>query len=285
MRGSIDIVIPARGEHGQIASCLTELLKAAENANIRVVVVANGASAESTADLVRRNVDSFVELGSELYILQRLKPGKAGALNLGDRLRRGGAVVYLDADVALPPESLHAIIDALSHEGARLVAPRLAVCDSPSRITREFARIWLELPAVAGDVIGAGCFAVNAAGRARWGRFPELIADDAFVRSRFLPTERMVLNEVTFQIALPGWPELPRSVRRWRDGNRQLSALPSAFAHHGNSDPRGGFRTNVAWLASRPDLWSSVPFFLTVWLASSFGGPSALNSSWQPVRP
>jgi hypothetical protein len=78
MRGSIDIVIPARGEHGQIASCLTELLKAAENANIRVVVVANGASAESTADLVRRNVDSFVELGSELYILQRLKPGRRG---------------------------------------------------------------------------------------------------------------------------------------------------------------------------------------------------------------
>jgi glycosyltransferase involved in cell wall biosynthesis len=281
----IDIIIPARGEHTNIGNCLAGILSAARNTDLRVIVVTNGPDWELTASIAGESAGAFADHGHELCVMHNPTAGKAEALNLGDRFRRGGPVVYLDADVRLHPEALCALADALRHPEPALAAPRLCVSPARTRIARQFARVWANLPAVRDDVVGAGCYAVNASGRARWEAFPDLAADDAFVRSRFVRSERKVLPDVAFEVQLPEWPELPVAVRRWREGNKQLRRVAPQDRDRQNSDPGASPKANLGWLASRPDLWGSLPGFLAVWLSSYIRARGCGSSSWAPLRP
>ena len=118
-------------------------------------------------------------------------------------------------------------------------------------LARGFAKIWSALPAVSGQVIGGGCYAVNPAGRARWDTFPDVVADDAFVRSQFSRSEQCLAG--SFPLVLPEGRELVSVVRRWRSGNAALPASPSA-----------GLSRNLAAIARRPRLWPYLPAFATV---------------------
>ncbi|GLZ41370.1 glycosyltransferase [Actinokineospora sp. NBRC 105648] len=236
----IDVVVPARDEGALIGACL----RSVSAPGVRVVVVADGCS-DDTAERA-------AEAGAE--VVETAARGKAAALNTGlSRCRDGAAVVFLDADTVLTPGTTEALARVLDTPRPLLAAPRPLLVRPTGRLGRDFAAVWTRLPGVEGDVIGAGCYAVSAAGRERWSEFPPIVADDAFVRTLFAPDERVVVREGAFLLVLPEGRELVDVVRRWRSGNAALETSPSV-------DRTGNLRV----VARRPGLWPHLPGFAAV---------------------
>lgn len=179
MRASV--VIPAYNEGRVIDRCLTWLR---EVGDVRVVVAANGC----TDDTVARARAFSVE------VVEVNRPSKVAALNAADE--RAGDVfprLYLDADIELSPAAVDTMIERLrSIDRPVLLTPYLELDLTGSHpLIKSFYRAFLAMPYVAEGIGGTGCYAVNRAGRERWGDFPDLVADDLFVQGRFTADERL----------------------------------------------------------------------------------------------
>ena len=254
--GAIDVVIPAYDEEALVGGCLSAVLRDAGGIDLRVVLVANGCADRTAA--VARDIAGRAP-GRPLVVVEIPDASKPAALNAAEPYRRGCPVVYLDADTVITPGTLAALATALYATSApRLVAPPPVLVPPEDWLARHFAEVWTALPAVAGQPFGGGCYAVNAAGRARWGAFPDLVADDAYVHSRFAAGERGVTSAGGLLLVLPGWRELIRVADRWRRGNAALARTADA------ASPSAGARRNLAAVAARPRLWPYLPGFLLV---------------------
>ena len=94
-----------------------------------------------------------------------------------------------------------------------------------SWFVRSFYRAYTRLPYMTDGLVGAGCYAVNRAGRARWGDFPDIVADDLFVQGRFARTERLTVDGSCVAHAPRRLEGLVKVRTRTYQGNRQASAL------------------------------------------------------------
>jgi hypothetical protein len=254
----VDVVVPAQDEEALIGPCLRAVLAGSTAMDLRIIVVANGC-----VDATAARAMAVPTAGQEVVVVETATAGKAGALNAADPHRRGCAVVYLDADTVLTPGSMGVLATALDDPAPLLLGPRLLMVRPTGWPARSYAAVWSRLPAVDGHVVGGGCFAVTAAGRRRWTTFPEVVADDSFVRSLFAPHERRVLDAAAFLFVLAEGRELASVVRRWRDGNAQLTAPPSA-----------GAAANLRAVAARPGLWPHLPGYLAVLAAGRVRRPA-----------
>jgi hypothetical protein len=72
---------------------------------------------------------------------------------------------------------------------------------------------------------GYGLFAVNAAGRARWGTFPALISDDTFVRLQVQPSERVQVAARYDWPMIEGFAALTKVRRRQDAGVAEIAQL------------------------------------------------------------
>ncbi|WP_229075074.1 glycosyltransferase [Actinoplanes sp. DH11] len=243
----VDLVIPAHNEQALIGTCLAAVVADVRDLDARIVVVANGCD-DATADIARAVPG--------VTVLELPVASKPAALNAAGEHLRDCPVVYLDADTVITPGTTRALLAAMTAAGGPVLAgPRPVLVRPADPVTRSFATVWSRLPAVAGDVIGGGCYAVDAEGRRRWGDFPDVVADDAFVRSLFAPDERRVVEDAGFLLVLPSGAELSRVLARWRRGNAELGASASPAA--------GGGRNARAVLAE-PGLWRHIPAFVWV---------------------
>jgi hypothetical protein len=254
--GQLDVVVPAHNEQALIGACLHAVVGDASGLDVRIVVVANGCD-DSTVDIARAvGEDAASKAGVELVVVELPRAAKPAALNAADDYLRGGPVVYLDADTVLIPGTLPALLAAMAAAGGPvMVGPRPVLVRPDDRLSRGFAAVWSRLPAVQGDVIGSGCYAVNAQGRQRWSEFPDVVADDAYVRSLFTRDERTVVDEGGLLLVLPAGPELSRVLARWRRGNAELP---------GSASPAAGGSRNARAVLAAPELWRHVPAFLWV---------------------
>jgi glycosyltransferase involved in cell wall biosynthesis len=242
----VDVVIPAHNEQALIGACLAAVGGDSHGLDVRVIVVANGCD-DATAQIARDAGAIVAELPT---------PSKPAALNAANVHLRGVPVVYLDADTVITPGTLQALLAAMDAVGGAVLAgPRPILVRPRSRVTRGFAAVWSRLPSVAGDVIGGGCYAVSAEGRRRWADFPDVIADDGWVRSLFSRAERVVAEGAGFLLVLPSGAELGRVLARWRRGNAELGPSASPAAGHGS---------NARAVLAQPGLWPHVPAFLWV---------------------
>lgn len=275
----LDIVIPARGEGAGLASAVQAVLAGASGLSLRVIVVLNGEGCADMARSVALLSNDFAAAGHELTCLVSDRPGKAAALNCGDRLRDPKVpVVYLDADCHLVPGTLQALQVALSRLEPCLVGPRISPIAPRDRLSRSYLEIWKRLPGVRGDVIGAGCYAVNPTGRACWKEFPADLPDDAFARSRFNRYERLQIQAGGAFFAFPAGSALPVTVRRWRSGNRRLAARGVSVL-----GPDTTCVSPLAWLLGQPSLWRHLPALLWVRLWSMTLRDMAADG-WRPLR-
>lgn len=232
------VIIPAHDEADWIGATLAALLEQDATApeRLRTIVVANGCS-DATANVARRYTEQFERRNWELCVLETPVPGKTGALNLAEADAGQGIRVYLDADVTCGPALLGALQRALAVGAPRYASGIFTIARPDSAISRHYARLWLKLPFMADGVPGCGLFAVNEAGRARWGDFPDIIADDIFVRLTFAPRER-VRVEAPFAWRLPeGFAALVRVRRRWDSGVRQILERFPALAVNEDKRP------------------------------------------------
>ncbi len=270
----LDIIIPARAEQAGIAATLAAVLADGDGLDLLVLLCLNGEGMAETRAAAQPFAPAFAARGHVLGIIEVAGSGKAAALNAGDAARpadrRDAPLVYLDADARPRPGTLRALVAALATPEPRLAGPRRAL-SAHGRLAHSFGLVWEALPGMAG-FIGGGCYAVNAAGRALWGAFPDLVADDGFVFSRFAAEQRVIPNGAVIGFALPAGAALPRMVRRWREGN-------AALASH-----RHGPRPGLSWLLRHPRLIPHLPAFLLTHVAARLIASPLRGTGWRPWR-
>ena len=213
---ALSVIIPAHNEQDYISACLDALL-AQQNtpATVEVLLMAN-ACTDATIARALPYKQRFAAKGWKLRLLRVKTPGKVHALNCADRAASGEALIYLDADVICGPNMLAQLADALSTDQPRYASGKLQVAPAKTWISRQYGHTWAALPFMQSPAVGAGLFAVNRAGRARWGAFPGIISDDTFVRLQFTPKERIEVPEVYIWPLVEGFTNLVR-VRRRQD--------------------------------------------------------------------
>lgn len=233
----VQVIIPAHDVADWIGDCLNSLLGQDLEAPLRAIVVANSCT-DDTAGRARQLMPEFAARGWRLQVEELAQGGKIGALNYGDAVAGTGPRVYLDAYIRMTPGLLQGIVRALDTPLPRYAGGRLVVAKSHNRISGLYARFWQKLPFVAHGVTGAGLFAVNEAGRARWGAFPEIISDDTFARLQFSEGERILVDIPYHWPIVQGFSNLVRVRRRQDNGVAQIAErFPALIENQGHDRP------------------------------------------------
>lgn len=227
------ILIPAHNEVGYIEPCLEALLASdATGAGVEVIVMANGCT-DATVQVARRFEARFEAKGWPLTVLDIPQGGKMGALNVGDQAAAHGGRIYVDADVVVTPALITQLAAVLDTDAPRYASGGPVVQASGSAFTRVYARFWASLPFCTHGTPGFGVFAVNRAGRKRWGLFPDIISDDTFVRLSFTPSERHRVSATYSWPMIEGAFPLIRVRRRQDIGVAEVKQLyPALWQNH-----------------------------------------------------
>jgi glycosyltransferase involved in cell wall biosynthesis len=178
------IVIPAHNEAGVIGRLLESLPREIDGRPLEIVVGCNGCT-DDTAKVARRFGAKVVEIAT---------PSKIAALNAADEVTVAFPRLYVDADVVLTKKAVLDVIRTLS-EGKVSYATLPCHLDLEGRpwTVRAYFDVWLRVMKLRVVDVGSGIYALSREGRARFGRFPNVIADDSFVRNLYTPTERLIV--------------------------------------------------------------------------------------------
>jgi hypothetical protein len=212
------VVVPAHDEESRIGATLGSLLAHAWSGEFDVVVVCNGC-ADATADVARAV--------SGVRVLELDEPSKVAALQAGDDASTVFPRIYLDADVGVSTATARAIVAGFDRSDVLAVGVRGRVDTSQStRLVQWFYDFHQRLPVFHEGFIGAGLYAMSAAGRARFDTWPRVLGDDQFVLRLFAPDERITLQDHHTQVDAPA--DLRTVVRRGiriRRGNAELAGV------------------------------------------------------------
>lgn len=218
----VAVVIPASNEAKFLPRCLGALLKSEQpHMGVEIIVASNG-STDGTADMARTFQEAITERGWILRVLDLPEGSKIRALNAGDQASRGAIRVYLDADVTISPRLLAGLARVLDRPDPAYASGRLSI-RATGGASRAYARLWSNVPFMSHGVPGCGLYAVNGPGRARWGDWPAIIADDLFARLHFAPRERHLVPELYFWPIAEGFSALVRVRRRQDRGVREIA--------------------------------------------------------------
>ena len=190
IKPALAVLVPANNEAALIGDCLAAVA-ASDWAGppLQVIVVPNGCT-DNTAQIAHAHHSVLAQRNWELTVIECAEGGKLAALNAADEIVRAPVRVYLDADVIVDPALLGQLYTALDCDQPRYASGKVKMT-AQSWASRAYARIYSQVPFMTDGVPGCGVFAVNAAGRARWGKFPQIISDDTYVRLQFTPQERI----------------------------------------------------------------------------------------------
>ena len=220
----LSVIVPANNEEDHIGRCLAALVESTvpRDLPVDIVVAANGCS-DRTVERAHGFAQRFEARDWHFTVLDLPDPGKIGALNAGDRAARGALRAYLDADVRVSKPLLGQIVTALNRDTPAFASGHVRIPRPTTTASRAYRRFYLTVPFITHGVPGCGFFAVNAAGRARWGAFPEVIADDIFARLNFAPHERIGVPAGYEWPLVEGWSNLVRVRRRQNAGVAEIA--------------------------------------------------------------
>ncbi len=231
------VVIAAHNEAPVIGRTLRTLLAGAEPGSLDITVVANGCTDQTARVAAAVPGVRVVELAAA---------SKPAALNAGDRAAIGFPRVYLDADIQITAADLGRVVAALDSYAAAVPARRLELAGRPLAV-RGYYAIHARLPVFATGLFGRGVIAVSEAGRARFGKFPDVVADDLFLDAQFADSEKRVVSEVSSVVATPRRTrDLVRRLARVRAGNAALRARAASAPATSGPAPRAAAR--LSWL-------------------------------------
>jgi glycosyltransferase involved in cell wall biosynthesis len=221
----ISVIIPANNEEGYIGTCLELLLRsdAPEGGPLQVVVVANGCT-DDTVGEASALAPAFEAKGWRLDVLDLEEGGKVNALNASETAVIHPLRVYIDADIHVTPPLIAQLASALDRPEPAYAGGRPQIRKARSFVSERYARFWEKLPFMATGVPGCGVYGVNAAGRARWEAFPQVIADDTFVRYHFAAQEMHGVPATYSWPITEGFANLVRVRRRQDEGLAEIRA-------------------------------------------------------------
>ena len=241
----ISIIVPAHNESTVIARTLKQWVSRPGSEELSIVVVCNGCSDE-TATIAR----SF---GSTVRVIESDVASKTHALNIGDQISSGFPRIYVDADIVITLDAVRALAKRLERGDVLAVAPTpdidLTGC---SRAVRLYFGIRSRLPSSRQGFGGSGVYALSETGRGRFAQFPDVIADDTYVRLQFKPEERETLGSVRSTVFPARTIRQLITVRsRAYAGNFELARrFPNLCMNKGESNDRtliGLFKYNRLW--------------------------------------
>lgn len=260
----ISIVVPAHNESAVIGRTLTQWMAASDE--IDVVVVCNGCT-DDTAKIARR-------FGPSVQVVETDVIGKIHALNIGDRISAGFPRIYVDADIVMSLDTIRALAKRLERGDVLAAAPTadLDLTDCPWPV-RKYYEIRSKLPSSREGIGGSGVYALSEAGRMRFGKFPDVTADDTYVRLQFKPAERETLRDVKSAVFPPRTLQQLIAVRkRVHRGTFELARLfPELDANRGRSNNR-----TLISLFKDPRLWPALLIYCWV---NAVARHSAIKSS------
>jgi glycosyltransferase involved in cell wall biosynthesis len=233
---TLSVIVPAHNEAGLVGACLRALFASQSmTGGAEVIVVANGCT-DATAAEARACTEAATTRGWHLTVLERAQGGKPGALSAGEAMARGRVLAYLDADVIVSPALCAELVQALDGDAAVYASGRVVLPTPETAFSRAYARFYRQVPFFHHGVPGCGLFAMNRAGRARWGQWPAIISDDTFARLHFAPAERIAVPAPYDWPIVEGFGALVRVRRRQDAGVAEIGRLyPALLA---NDDPR-----------------------------------------------
>jgi hypothetical protein len=216
------IVIPAHDEAAVIRRCLDALFDGVEPGQLEVLVACNGCS-DDTATIARATP-------YDVTVLETATASKPVALRMADAAAATLPRLYLDADVVLRGSAALAVLRRLGEEGALAARPPIAYDASRSSWpVRCYYRARARVPSVMNSLWGAGVYGLSATGRARFGEFPDVVAEDLFVDDLFDADEIDIVDAEPVVVAVPRRVEpLMRILRRTARGNAEESAAAPA---------------------------------------------------------
>jgi glycosyltransferase involved in cell wall biosynthesis len=227
------VVIPAWNESGSIATTLDALFDGVDPGSFEAVVACNGC----TDDTVERARNS----AAPVVVLDLPPIGKARAIREAESVVSALPRLYLDADVTLPGRSAHAVLVALNSGAVAARPPARFDSEGASTLVRSFYRQRSRLTAVMSELYGAGVYGLSATARARFGVFPDVIADDLFAARVVDASEVCIVDCDPVTVTVPrDVRSLVRTLARAHRGNRQLrSIMPDSVTATAHSTAGG----------------------------------------------
>lgn len=217
----LSVLIPAHNEAGLIGACLRALFASDPvPGGAEVIVVANGCrdATAPEAEACRAEAGEWA-----LTVLDLAQGGKPGALNAGEAAARGAVLAYLDADVVVSPALMGQIAAALDRAEAGYASGQVVIPTPAQGFSRTYAGFYRQVPFFHHGLPGCGFFAMNRAGRERWGNWPKIISDDTFARLNFTPEERIALPAPYLWPIVEGVGALVRVRRRQDAGVAEIA--------------------------------------------------------------
>lgn len=267
------IVVPVRNEAALLPLTVLRLLSATAGENARIVWVCNGCSDDSAA-IIRHLA------GPDAEVIVLPLPGKIAALQAGDTaLGDLFPRFYVDADCWIGPGGLAPLVHALHAGDADLVAPALDYDVSRSSwLSARIAACWLALPH-GSSLAYSMVLGVSAAGRARWGRWPDVTGDDIFVSATIPAARRLrIAGALATSFAPADFAGWIRMRARWRRGEVELAAMGLSVPRH----PRQ-YRALFSQLL-RPDTAIGAWAFVAARLAAQHQARPSATTAWLPDR-
>ena len=225
------VLIPAHNESAVIARCLHHLFQGIDAADLEVAVVCNGCQ-DDTAAIARA-------CGHPVEVIDLALASKPAALRAGDRLLRTFPRLYLDADVVLSGRVARSVLEHLAQDGSVAARPPLRYETAhASAIVRRYYRARSQVPAVMGSIWGAGVYGLSAAGRARFGDYPDLVADDLFVDQCFRRDEIDIIGDEPVVVMAPAhYRDLLKVMRRAYRGAAETQATEKSATQAAHARP------------------------------------------------
>jgi glycosyltransferase involved in cell wall biosynthesis len=189
------VVIPAHDEAAVIRRCLDTLFAGFQEGELDVVVICNGCS-DATAALARSS-------GHPVRVIELSRASKPAALRVGDVAVSALPRLYLDADVLLPGSAARLVLERLRSGTVAARPPVRYETSGASEPVRSYYRARSRVPAVLGSLWGAGVYGLSAAGRSRFGTFPDVVADDLWVDRLFSAEEVEIVNSDPVVVRVP----------------------------------------------------------------------------------
>ncbi|MFC7788622.1 glycosyltransferase [Microbacterium sp. MAHUQ-60] len=264
----VSVIIAAHNEESVIADCLEALDR--EDLTLQIIVSANGCT-DATAEVAR---------SWNATVVERAEAGKTGALNAAEKAATAFPRVYLDADIVPPPGAIATLTGALDEQTGILATVPVRRFDIAGRpwAVRAYYRINERLPVFRNGLFGRGLIVLSEAGRARFGEFPDMIADDLFLDAQFSAEEKLEVRGVEIFVEAPRTTvDLVNRLVRVRRGNAQLRRAQAT---------RGGVRRSDRWSWLRDvvlrdlRLAPSAVAYVAITLIAGFRARRDPNGAW-----
>ncbi|MFC3118053.1 glycosyltransferase [Jhaorihella thermophila] len=243
----ISVIIPAHQEEGYIGDCLRHVLasdppRARDGTAqpVQVIVVANGC-ADATAQEARSLAGRFAQRGWPMEIVELAEGSKPRALNAGDRRAIYDIRVYMDADIWVSPGLIAGLAGVLDRPEPAYAGGALQDTGCPWLVLEALCAILVEAALHGFGRAGLWGLCGERSGPGTVGDFPEVTADDMFVRYHFAPEESHPVPEDYVWPIAGNFAQLVRSRRRQDEGLAEIRRLlPEGAARSGPTAPSGG---------------------------------------------